>query len=600
VDVDREGWQGFGRVRVRMIAVPIRGIAVMKKTAIAQPLSKTSAAVSAGEGTGSLEKALDVLDTVGSSSQGLSQSEIAERLAIPRTTVYRLLATLVARGLLRRDAQRRVYCLGFKCFELARQAYVNPDLVAAASTELRSLRDLTGETTYLATLDGHEVVALERFDGAHSERSASSLGERKPLHCTSQGKAILAALPLEQRERLIKELPLKAVTPGTITDRRRLASEIKLTAARGWSIDEEEIVPNVRCAGAAIVDAQGVVRGAISVAGPAWRITRERVQHIGPEVAEAARRIGAQLRQTISVDADQAVQALATGPASTAFHGAYARQLRSPAVRSKKASAAVLNSLIVWADTLAPALYLWDGKDTRPLATLESPIHGLVAWQQELPAKSAFQTSCAVVALARQAFWVSEKGQLSPVAHWPDQQLQAMCSEPGDAPDAQLWLALSAGIGEGSEIVSWRPGGVREMHWRLQENVGSIYWHAGQLIVATASSGSLMIFTPGQKHARRLASLPRSSGQLSGLAVDDEGGIWTALAGGWGVVCINADGHLDRVVGLPVPYPTDVLFERSESGRAHLILTSARQSVALDVLSKAPLSGQLLRVPIDR
>jgi len=84
----------------------------------------------AAEGTASLDKALDVLDVVGQSASGLSQAELAAQLALPRTTLYRLLGTLVARGLLRRDPLRRVYCLGFRCFEYARTAYAMPDLVA--------------------------------------------------------------------------------------------------------------------------------------------------------------------------------------------------------------------------------------------------------------------------------------------------------------------------------------------------------------------------------------------------------------------------------------------------------------------------------------
>ena len=77
---------------------------------------------STGEGTGSLEKALDVLDAIGEAPEGLGQSDLAERLGLPRTTVYRLLATLVARGMVRRDPLRKVYRLGFRCFEMARQA----------------------------------------------------------------------------------------------------------------------------------------------------------------------------------------------------------------------------------------------------------------------------------------------------------------------------------------------------------------------------------------------------------------------------------------------------------------------------------------------
>jgi len=265
-----------------------------------------------GEGTGALEKALDVLEAVGSSTDGLSQNALAEQLRLPRTTVYRLIATLVGRGLVRRDPLRKVYCLGFRCIEMARQAYAMPDLAAAAAMELRTLRDLTGETTYLATLDGREVISLERCDGAHSQRSAAVLGQRKPLHCTSQGKAILSAMQDAERDAIIREITLKPLTSLTITDRRRLQAELKITKARGYAIDDEEIVMGVRCVGAPVIDGAGEVRGAISVAGPAWRLTRARVELLGPEVAEAARRVGAQLQPaktgTVSAGSEAAVR----------------------------------------------------------------------------------------------------------------------------------------------------------------------------------------------------------------------------------------------------------------------------------------------------
>ena len=92
----------------------------------------------AGEGTAALEKAIDVLEAIGDSPQGLGHVELAARLGLPRTTVYRILATLVARGMVWRDPLRRVYCLGSRTIELARKAYSMPDLVAAAAAELRA------------------------------------------------------------------------------------------------------------------------------------------------------------------------------------------------------------------------------------------------------------------------------------------------------------------------------------------------------------------------------------------------------------------------------------------------------------------------------
>jgi len=113
-----------------------------------------------GEGTASLEKAIDVLEAIADSGQGMGHLELAEKVGLPKTTVYRILSTLVARGLVRRDPMRRVYCLGARTIELSRKAYSMPDLVAAARGELRSLRDLTGETTYLAALDVVDKVAI--------------------------------------------------------------------------------------------------------------------------------------------------------------------------------------------------------------------------------------------------------------------------------------------------------------------------------------------------------------------------------------------------------------------------------------------------------
>lgn len=513
------------------------------------------------EGTGSLEKALDVLEVVGACADGMSQSEIAERLALPRTTVYRLLGTLVTRGLLRRDPLRKVYCLGFRCFEMARQAYAMPDLVAAAAAELRSLRDLTGETTYLAALEGAEVVSLERCDGAHSQRSAAALGQRKPLYCTSQGKAILSAMPAGARDALVRELTLKPLTPHTITDRRKLQAELKVIAARGWSMDDEEIALGVRCVGAPVVDARGNVRGAISVAGPAWRVTRERAELLGAEVADAARRIGSQLRAPAAASRDPALRTI---PGPWAFHGAYPRW------------AADLQQLF-WTDALAPSLRACRNGADRELAVLEHPVRGLALRGEEL-----------VLAHEHGALRMTRDGRGAPITAWPQGALDALCSDG----DHRLWAAFATAAG-GSAIGQVQPGGHFQPSWTLEEPVQALHWNGPekQLIAAAPQSGSILLLREGSQATRRLASIPKGSGRISGLALDDAGGVWTALRDGWGVVRISPEGDLDRLLALPVPCPTDLAIGGA-SGKS-LFITTARQPVGLDVLANAPLSGSL-------
>lgn len=518
---------------------------------------------SSGDGTGSLEKAIDVLEAVGDAPQGLSQGEITQRLALPRTTVYRLLATLVARGLLRRDPLRKVYCLGFRCFEMARKAYAAPDLVAAAAGELRALRDLTGETSYLATLDGLEVISLERYDGAHSQRSSAALGQRKPVYCTSQGKAILSAMAAEARDAVIRDIQLRALTPNTLTDRRRLSAELKITAARGWAMDDEEILLGVRCVGAPIIDPEGRVRGAISVAGPAWRITRERAELLGPEIAESARRVGAQLRGRDPGIGDPAILAI-DGP--WAFEGGFPRWHSA-------------SGRLYWADRLAPSLRAFDGVRDQHVLEADSPVAGL-----------AFRGGDIVVAHASGVLRVTSEGHSAPITAWPAGRLLALCDGPGD----RLWAALGLPQG-GSAIGEIQPGGLFDPRWSVDEPVQALCWDAGgeQLYVAAPGSGSLLMLRPGSAMVRRLATLPKGSGQISGLTVDKAGGIWTALRDGWSVVRVGSDGTLDRVIGLPVPCPTDVAIAGDR-----LFITTARQPVALDALEKAPLSGRLLCVTV--
>src|SRR3954447_542756 len=283
-----------------------------------------------------LSKALDVLEAVAVPG-GVPYAELALRLGIPRTTLYRILAILVERGLVRQDPSRRVYAVGFRLLEMAQGVWSAPDLSTAAAPELRALRDATGETAYIAVLEGKEVISLGKFEGAHEVRSAARLGQHKPLHCTSQGKAILAFLSPEHRDQILARLKLQAMTPRTITTKDQLLTALELVRARGFAVDDEEILEGVRCVGAPVLDASGTVLGAVSIAGPAWRMTLERLEVLGAEVAAAGRRIGAQLRPQQS-----GVAGVRILPGPPAFLGL--------------GPCAAPDGSVWWADALAPEL----------------------------------------------------------------------------------------------------------------------------------------------------------------------------------------------------------------------------------------------------
>jgi IclR family transcriptional regulator, acetate operon repressor len=524
-----------------------------------------------------IDKALDVLDAISAQPEGLSPATLGAQLAIPRTTLYRILGLLQDRKLVRRDPARKTYCLGARSFELARQAHQMPDLSAAANQELRLLRDLTGETTYLSTMDGREVLYLERFEGAHSQRSKSRLGERKPLHCTSQGKAMLAALDPQERDQLLRDIVLRSLTPNTITDRRRLSADLRVCALRGYAVDDEEIVLGIRCVGAAITDRTGKLRGAISVAGPAYRLDKARLEQLGPEVAEVARRIGAQLTPVTPLLSGDEVQVVAGDWAfdggSICWHPEHA--------------------CLYWADTLAPSIhsvpapYFQDELIAQPLA----PIGCLAVYEQSIvfTSDSKLWRLSADKAILPQATHLSEK----------EVQISALTSFSLDNNDqVQLWGCVHVPQGAASRCV------VKPLTstcsstntWNIDAPLSAMLWDpANQRLLALSESGTDLLFlTPGSNSVRRLASVPKSSGHLSGLALDGQGGIWSALNGGWGVIRFTSDGAVDRIVGLPIRMPGGLALVDK-----HLYVTSSRQALALEAISAAPLSGRLFRVLVN-
>jgi IclR family acetate operon transcriptional repressor len=186
---------------------------------------------------------------------------------------------------------------------------------------------------------------------------------------------------------------------------------------------------------------------------------------------------------------------------------------------------------------------------------------------------------------------LSASGEVSTVLPWLSQPVLAVCCDA----DQAVWAAVALPE-SGSAIGLVRQDGTLDIRWRIGEPVQCLAWRpADQILYATApQSGAILVLAVGQG-VRRLATVPKGSGRVSGLTFDTDGGIWTALCDGWSLMRFTHDGQVDRVVGLPVPCATDLAFDTGGSGR--LMVTTARHSVPLDTLASAPLSGRLLVLP---
>lgn len=244
----------------------------------------------------SLVKLVRVLECFSTNDRALTLAEICQRTGFPRSTAHRLLASLREVGFLEQDRERDRYRLGLKLFELGNTALSNFDLHREARPYVEALRQMTGHTVHLAVFDGYRAVVIRRADPAPDSAmpTTSTFIENAPAHCTSVGKAILAWQPEDAVKRLVAN-GLERFTSSTITTEDRLRAELATIRERGYSIDEAEHQPGLRCVGAPIRNQAGAVFAGLSISGPAWKLPIETVDEMSKVVIHHADQISRSL-----------------------------------------------------------------------------------------------------------------------------------------------------------------------------------------------------------------------------------------------------------------------------------------------------------------
>jgi len=248
----------------------------------------------------SLRRALAILREVGADdvpSTGLTLGEISARSGIHRNTVLRLISPLCEERLVERSSAG--YRLGSEVARLGGRYLDDLDLRDVSHDSLVRLTAVCGETVHLVIFDAPEVVYIDKVDPPKAVRMYSRVGSRQPAYCTGVGKAFLA-YGTEADLRAVIEAGLAARTPNTITTEAKLRQELLAIRARGYSVDDVENEPDIRCVGCCIFDRSDRPAAAISVSGPATRVTANIVEHLGEFVrataAELSTRLGGRLR----------------------------------------------------------------------------------------------------------------------------------------------------------------------------------------------------------------------------------------------------------------------------------------------------------------
>ena len=212
-----------------------------------------------------------------------------------KSTTLRLLEGLRRHSLVAVDEATGRYRLGLGLFELGMAAVSRLDVGLCAPPFLEALVAQTGESASLGIFEEPEIVHILRVESSHPLRLPSLAGRRSPAYCTGIGKAILAHLEPERLDAYLLRVTLHPRTPRTITSPEALRQDLRRIRTRGWSLDDEEIFPGLRCVAAPIFGMSGQAIAGISVAGPVSRMPRDLLPKITAQVTVAASEISRRL-----------------------------------------------------------------------------------------------------------------------------------------------------------------------------------------------------------------------------------------------------------------------------------------------------------------
>ncbi|MFC7308884.1 IclR family transcriptional regulator [Streptomyces monticola] len=218
--------------------------------------------------------------------------ELADELGVPRSSMYALLQTLIARGWVRTDATGSLYGIGLRTL-LTGTSYLDTDpVVRVVRPYLDDASEQLGETIHLGRLDGMDIAYLATRESHEYLRTISRVGRRLPAHVGALGKALLAERPDAE----LPDGPYEALTPRTLTTRTALTADLERARARGYSIDREEGVTGIVGFGFALRAVGGTpARDAISCSVPVARLTAEREEQIVAVMGKARARVEAEL-----------------------------------------------------------------------------------------------------------------------------------------------------------------------------------------------------------------------------------------------------------------------------------------------------------------
>lgn len=207
--------------------------------------------------------------------------ELSTELGLNKSTVHRILNSLICMDYVRQDTDSSKYSLSFKICSLSNQILEKNSMIDIARPYIKALSTQSGETVHLVQLDGINATYIDKVEASqNSVRMISMVGKSIPLYCSGVGKAMLADMPDEKIESIWKRSSIRQLTEHTITRYVDFINLIKEVRKNGYAMDNEENEAGVRCIAAALKDYNGKSTYAVSISAPKDRMNDDRIQEL--------------------------------------------------------------------------------------------------------------------------------------------------------------------------------------------------------------------------------------------------------------------------------------------------------------------------------
>lgn len=232
----------------------------------------------------SIARAFSIMEAISENKNSISITDLSKAVDLHKSTVHRILSTLIQQGYVKQNTKNNYYELSLKLLELSASVIIQNDLKSVMRPYLEYLRDLSGEVVHLVVPEGNDIIYIDKVESTHTLRMHSYIGRRSPMYCTAVGKAILADQSNLQIENYWKQIHPVKFTKNTITELEAFLDEIHEIRTQGFSYDNEEQEPDIRCIAISLKDFNGETVGALSISAPISRMTDEKIILLKPEL----------------------------------------------------------------------------------------------------------------------------------------------------------------------------------------------------------------------------------------------------------------------------------------------------------------------------